>query len=388
MSEIKKQLLFYKKTYVVLFVIILFASICDLAFIYQDEEVAFSRRDIEHSVELKIKERKAATGKAPEGNELLLDFSKNVYRQKADGDTVLSLFTSIVGIVLLVLFLKRYEFNRRIREFRRTLPIRQKTLQLQEYTVGAAVILCQSLLEGLVLGIWQRNYNGVVLEYAKETGDFKVSEAVLATLQGNLWGYVSIMLLLLLVIYSFLYLAATITKNPAAGCLIFWGIWGSMQIFVEVVLPFLGHCLYYSRMEEAVSPVWMNNQLERLRVWGWGMVSPDEFLNGVDMEKGTMAGYPMELGVGIYIVLLLLCIGFIVVVTERKDLTRGRLFYLPVLDYPFAILCGIYVFFLLNEITWYTMIEACIGIGIITTVIILFIIHPHSIRNRERWEVR
>lgn len=357
--------------YLTALLIVLFLVICDSVYICREEGVAFTGKSIEQQVKSELAQDKGA------GNirETLLEGNKlcRAIEDKADSASVMGYYITILGIMVLLAARKYYFTDIRAAEFMETLPVKKSSRVLYDYLSMFAVILAGGLVQaGILLGC-QSRYSHAVSAVLGQEGN---------TANDRLLLYMGIYFLFLWLAYTWIYLAMTVTRNPIAGevifVLLYWGGW-----FVE---DYLGWKVGYGVYSGTVDDMLEYNMWYRVEAF----MSPGTFLEELDVATGTVAGNNMWMMTGIVVLLILLGIGLLVMAAGKRDLSRGKLFYFPVLDYLFAVASGAILSAWLADMVFYNYNYEGIAlvVGIIGGFLIFRLVHPASVKKSAGWEVK
>lgn len=354
--------------YLIALIIVLFFMVCDSVYICRDENIAFTGKDLEQQITAELekaeKEQQSALPILEQGTDLC-----NVITDKAENAEIMGFIITIFGIMIILAARRYYCMDFRAIEFIRTLPVKQSSLVVYDYLSMLAVIVIGGLVKaGILLG-YQSRYNHTLIKILEQKAVVAGRDNIVSLHNDRLLLYMGIYFLFLLLAYTWIYLGMTVTKNPIAGEIISGFIW-------------LGICYIKEFLE------W-NMYTYRENSYPAGVeISPNYFLNGLNMEMGTIAGYSMGIMVGVVGIALLLGFCLLLMVSGKREPSKGKLFYFPMLDYPFALFCGFFLFIWLWDGFLYKNGPAGLAVGMIAAVMIGMLIHPASKKKLAGWEVK
>lgn len=362
-------------------VIVLLLVICDSVYICRDANIEFTAKGAEQQLQERIAEAKLAgtTFQVPEYG---VDLTSSI-EDKADNAELMGFIITIAGIIIMLIARKFYYMDIRAEEFQRTLPVKERSTAMYDYLCMLGIILMGTLVQGAILITGQTCYNRNMMQLAQEYSVGTMQTDAVALANEYLLIYMVCYLLFVLMLYTWIYLGMTIAKNPIIGAVLsvvnWCGLWELYYYFFEM----------YS----------VNEMYVKISAFVESFFSPSDFFYYLELETGTLSSTSVEgsnlngnsIWINICVMVAALIIGviFIYVLSGKRELSKGKLFYFPILDYPFAFLCGGLVFFFLNEgVLWYLDGLVASGIGFVAAVVICLWIHPFSKKKSEKWEVK
>ncbi|MCM1159425.1 MAG: hypothetical protein NC300_11945 [Bacteroidales bacterium] len=341
--------------------VMLFLMLCDAVYILRDNRIALTGQKTDQMIrELIEKEQGQDTEKilqtVGQGKSL-----EGVINDKAEGGFLVIL----LGIMVMLGAKEFYYMDIRAQEYRRTLPVKTVYRVLYGYFSMLGILLVGLLAQGVILLICQNHYNRTVMNLLGSTAG--VPENMVSANGGRFLQYAGIYLLFIVLVYTWMYLGMTLTKNPIAGMAVSLYIWW-------------GCCMLE---DEAAEYVILAETAESVTFY------PAEFFWNLNMEEKMLADrYPLDSVIVLLVVSLLVMIALIALAGGEQELSGGKLFYFPVLDYPFAAFSGIVVFMVLVNSICYWCPKIAVIAGLAATVFIWWLLHPQRGKKAECWEVK
>lgn len=374
------------KFYLVALAIVLFFVVCDSIYICRDTGIAFMGMSVEQQIRTDIKElqNKGQIIQVPEQG---MDLTEVICDRSGTG-----FFVVIAGIVILMMARRVFYMDIRAQEFRRTLPVKEGSMVLHDYLSMLGVILFGALIQGGILLSAQNHYNRAMMHVLEEqSAGIMKEKAVAIANERTLW-YMLIYLLFILLMYTWIYLGMTITKNPIAGVVISLVMW---EIIFSLQEAFLYNGLtrhFMKSMDIYMADAKASDICTVVR----SLFFPSEFFSNLWWESKTissdlnLSGCSIWINIGIMIGCIVLMIGLIYLSAGRRELSQGKLFYFSILDYPFAFFCGIFVNILLTEYEIFGFVNSSVVLvtGVVIPVAICLWIHPFSNKRPVQWEVK
>lgn len=375
------------KFYLIAMGLMLFFVISDSVFICRDSEIAFMDSSVEQKIESEIQKIRD-NGGSVEIPQYGMDLT-DVFRDKASSAQLMGFFVTMIGITLLLLARKFYYTDVRAREFYKVLPIKEGTSALYDYLLVLSVILTGALVQGAILTGALTNYNRTwVTLVAGNSGGSAAQDMIHEANQYTLT-YMLCYFLFIVVFYTWIYLGVTVTKNPIVGIFCSVVTWYVLYMILVwyVVVPFLFSWL---NKDGAVEKALGMSKWDHISTFIESFLSPVDFFDYLDWESRTMTnsnipGYSMWLSVGAMVIFTLFLVMLIILAANKRELAKGKLFYFPLLDYPFSFLCGLCFCFSLLDDNWGIL---ALAIGFISAVLLCLLIHPFSNRKSDNWEVK
>lgn len=300
---------------------------------------------------------------------------------KAEGYDLISFFTVIAGIII-VLSIRHIPFmEQRGKEFQVFLPVKQRTIILHDFLCMIGIIVISFLaMTGIFLSA-QTKYNKDMLEAAYIHNIDGMNDNLVILANKELLQYIFCYFLFILLFFAIIYLGIVVCKNCMAGMLIAICTWRFVMFFLEEVYWFLSS--YYSK-HLGISTIEAEQKsllqkIENLQA----AINPQEFFCFGGYQGSEMAdGISIWITIGLIVLLLLM----IVLAAGKIEISKGKLFYFSFLDYVFAIICGIVIGYGLIGIG--TKFLLAFVIGCCAAVVIWRMIHPGKRRVINDWEVR
>lgn len=367
--------------YLVALTAVLFLMLCDSVYICSDDNVAYGGRIFnyhmeEDSVEEFTKKNAGALYSGKDISAVILD---KVHNYEILG------FVPTVVIVMIILLTKQFIYmDGRTREFQTILPVKQAARVLHDYLFVFGILLLGEMLQGGIFLAYQTNYNTKLIETAQMFSVTGVDETAVSRINETMLVYMGFYFLFLAVAYTWIYLWMTVTKNPIAGGVISVFLWLAGCYAVDNFLwsvSFSTECEAYMRGE-----YYWNDQIQDFMIWVESMLSPAEFFGTDELIKTE---YSLVQTAGVMTGFLLIMLALILLAGAKRELTNGKLFYFPVLDYPFSLIVGGGVVVLVSENSpVFISKEICVVIGLVAAVLLCMLIHPLSIKKSGTWEVK
>lgn len=276
----------------------------------------------------------------------------------------------MVFMLIVILLLKQCVFmDVRTAEFQRTFPVKQWVQVLHDYFAVLGIMVLSALLQLGIFLAYQSSYNTEMLQTARVFSIAGGSEGMIAQANEHLlllWG---MYFLYVALAYTWIYVGVILAKNPIAGAILSiaakYGAYAYFDIW-----------LYHYALSN------MNRDfIYRIRDIVDYIISPNEAF-GVNTD--TLMGGDEQMISFIACILLgiiVLLIFFMAAVSKKRDLSKGKLLYFPILDYPLCFLLGILIFWIEGE-------PIHLVTGIVAAVISFLLIHPWTHGKRKVLEVK
>ena len=284
-------------------------------------------------------------------------------------------FVPTLFILVLVTLLKRAIFeDRSFMEHQMLLPVKQLTKVLHDYVSAIALLLVITIGQGGILLAVQSAYNRQLIEAAKSFSVENISESIVAAANDRLMLQIGFYSFYLLLWFTWIFLGMTVTRNPIVGIAVSWLTWYSVSEFLYPMQSLFdktendyNRCAYFlDRLSDSLSPY----------EWYWKY---EYHQNDFAQWRDTA----LIMG-GLFIIFLVLILLF----GKNIELSRGKLFYFPFLDYPFSIMCGYFFIIVLEEWLGLYIEPWMLLAGYILAVLICLWIHPISNDKQIRLEVK
>lgn len=364
--------------YLIVLVIVLFLVVCDSVYICRDEKIAFTGKSMEQQFteEMnKVEQEQQNTAGLPHGvylYEIIVD--------KANSMDIMGFVETIIGIVIILGVRQYYFTDTRAAEFIGTLPVKKRSLVMYDYFSMLAVILIGGLVQaGILLGC-QNRYNRAVVKFWEQRSAGVPEENMVSLANDRLLLYMGIYFLFIILIYTWIYIWMTVTRNPIAGELISLFLYGggylAEQFFAWTMFP-----VYNCGMDYDANHYAIVDTIESL-------MSPCGFMENLDEMSQTVAGEDTWMMLALVGLAVLISIVLLIIVSGRRELSRGKLFYFPVLNYLFPVLTGIILFAGLADSFLYYYAGFALAIGILGAVVVYILVRPDSGKMSVQWEVK
>jgi hypothetical protein len=378
-----------RKFYIIAFAIVLFLVICDSIYICRDSGVAFTGQSVSQKIlaDIADAQKDGGTYQVPEQG---VSFTEAI-REKTENWGLLGFYTAMAGMVILLIARKFYALDVRTKEFYATLPVKEGSREIFDYFSMIGIILLSAMVQGAILLITQTHYNQTLAQLVREKSLGTLTEEVIANNNQKLVMCLLTYLLYFLWIYTWIYLCVTVTKNMIMGAVV--------SVITPVALASLWSNGFYSALFYNINDVSVLHATEEK------YYKLDDFIDSIFSPRSFFFSDYSSVGGGIrnsltdsnfsrillatILVALLVCAFLIYFLSGKRELSKGKIFYFPILDYPFSLLCGVCIFFfLVEDVLWYTDGLTSLIIGFISAVVICVIIHPFSTGKNTKWEVR
>lgn len=291
-----------------------------------------------------------------------------VYCDKARDYEVFGYHLMLLLLIVIILLKQCVFMDVRTAEFQRTFPVKQWVQVLHDYLAVLGIIVLPALLQLGIFVAYQTTYNTETLKTAELFSITGGSEAIIAQSNEHLLLFWGIYFLYVAVAYTWIYVGMLLAKNPIVGVV--------LSIIAKVgVYNLIEIWQFYYREPDA-------NFLYALEYIVEYISSPQEaFGLNTDtlMEGDSQMILATVCGLLGMIVLSLFLMHF---VSERRELSKGKVLYFPILDYPLCLLVGLLIF------SWFGYMPIHLIMGMIAVVIIFVLIHPWSSGKRTVLEVK
>lgn len=300
---------------------------------------------------------------------------------KAEGYDLISFFTVIAGI-LIVLSIRHFPFmEQRGKEFQAFLPMKQRTIILHDFLCMTGIIVILFLtMTGIFLSA-QTKYNKDMLEAAYIHNIEGMNDNLVTLANKELLKYIFCYFLFVLFLFAIIYLGIVVCRNCIAGMLIAICTWRLVVFFLDEVHWFLSN--YYSEHLGIYTIDAEEKSLQKIEKLQ-AAINPQEFFCFGGYWGSGIEDYGISIWITIGLIVLLLLM--IVLAAGKIEISKGKLFYFSFLDYVFAIICGIVIGYGLIGIG--TKFLLAFVIGCCAAVVIWRMIHPGKRRVLNDWEVR
>lgn len=284
----------------------------------------------------------------------------------------------MVFMLIVILLLKQCVFmDVRSAEFQRTFPIKQWVQVLHDYLSVLGIMILSALLQLGILLVYQTSYNSEMLNTAKAFSITGGSEGLITQTNEHLLQFWGMYFLYLAVAYTWIYVGVILAKNPIVGAIlsviVSVGVSACLDIWIwNYVMPDERDYAYW--FEHIDFANWIKDIVDYIRYPqdAFGLASDTLMGGNEQMILITVCGL---LGIMVLLIFLMFFVG------KRRELSKGKLLYFPILDYPLCFLIGIVVF-------WWGGAPIHLVAGIVIAVISFLLIHPWAHGKRKVLEVK
>lgn len=286
--------------------------------------------------------------KPKDSSEQALYAMAEIFWDKADAYDLINFWVALLGMALL-LFVRHFSFvDRRTMEFQMFMPVKKRMAAIHDYICSLGVIVIPWLVTICTFAIAQARHNSALIA----TDQAWKEEAQIAGME--LWKVGLCYLLYLVCAFTILYLGIVICKNGIVGMAVMAAVW-SIAYFLEVYES-SGSLLGY-------------------------LLTPEFFLRDLYHKPAGMTGLANLFGVTVFMILL------IIIAAEKRELSRGKWFYFPFLDYLFPVVCGVFTANICCRVFWVED-PAAILVGAIICGVLWFLLQRDQRIKSDRWEVK
>lgn len=270
-----------------------------------------------------------------------------LFLDKADGYDLVGFWLVLVGLVVIMLIRYVPYIDMRKMEFQMFLPVKKRTIVLQEYLCTVLLIVALWLVSACTYGVVQGSLNRAVIQ----GNDGMRAEAAFAT--RNLWSVGGCYLLYLIFICTLLYLGLVICKNGIVGMVFMLFLWGMEYFMSETIYDDLGYT---------------------------AIMSPGYFIESIMRNETPQM-------VILLVVLILICLIFMMLAAEKRELSKGKWFYFSWIDYPVIFLLAIFIV-VFCLVGLYMQLSVSLIAGIVVYGILFYLHNRGKTKKTENWEVK
>ncbi|MDE6434133.1 MAG: hypothetical protein K2L07_07870 [Lachnospiraceae bacterium] len=285
----------------------------------------------------------------PDGESKQILYSMaDIFFDKADGYDLVNFWVALFGMILL-LFVRHFSFmDRRAMEFEMFLPVKKRIVVIHDYIFSLGVIVIPWLVTMCTFAIAQsKNNNAVIAVNGVLKGETVNADSEF--LKTGLY-----YLLYLVCAFTFFYLGIVICKNGIVGMAIMAAVWGTVYFMVEI---------------------------PDTRAMFGNLLTPEFFLDYIYHTPYEKKGLLNLVGITVLMIL------FIIIAAEKRELSRGKWFYFPLLDYLLPILCGIFAANICYAIFWVAeLVSVIVGAAICGLLLLMMKWDKHG--KSDRLEVK
>ncbi len=338
-----------RRFYLCLLAIIVVFILADCMLICHDREVSLTKSGMEQMVQTTLAEENGVS--IVENQYLSLE---DIAKER--GTELFGLFVVMLG-VMGMLFAREIAFTDvRTQEFRNTWPIKNWVRELYDYIAMLVVIVLGFVAETIILLLVQIRYNSLLVDVL--TGQGITSKVTEEMSTSNQYLLISMTCYIIAIVasYTWISLGMSLAKNSIAGALI--------SVVVKCILQLVWTCFAWSVVASLTSDAnptqsiyYYNDFADSIEEIGCVLLIHQEFFYGMDVRTGIIGGYGDGFKISHWmlaqVVICILLIVCLVISAKKKDLSKGKLLYFPVLGYPLGILVGLGVFLICDEWFWW-----------------------------------
>lgn len=360
--------------YLVALIFMLLLTVADSIYVCKEDNSAYNGKLFHHGMEKDSKEKfiEKTGGDLNSGKDIAY-----IYCDKANWYEIFG-YPMMLFVLIVILLLKQCVFmDVRSAEFQRTFPVKQWIQVLHDYLSVLGIMVLSALLQLGIFVAYQTSYNMEMLKTAKAFSTVGGSEEIITQTNGHLLQFWGMYFLYIAMAYTFFYVGILLTKNPIMGAIlsviVLSGIDACLDIWIwNYVMPndkdfgyWIEHIDYANRIKDIVDYIRYPQDAFSINAYTL-------------MERNSqMTSIVACAMVGIIVLFIILMI----VLGKRRELSRGKLLYFPILDYPLCFLIGVAVF-------WWGGDPIYLVIGIVVAVISFLLIHPWPRGKRNVLEVK
>lgn len=320
----------------------------------------------------------------------------------------LGILFTMIGIFFM-LFVREMSFsNIRSREYEFTFPIKKSALVIHEYISILLIIISVTFLQGLILMLFQNHYNNV---WSKLAGGKAAANFVSGPI-ASLWTMMIIYCLILLILYTWIFLGMTLTKNSILGLGLSIVTFIIARINIVSVVGMIGGMILGEPpaldnngipYDNALFTAWESRaeQFEKICDLIWNIIFPEDIISDSISINGFMSGFLMsdfrdsyysfsitDLVI-IYIAFLISMIIIIAVVANKRDLSRGKVFYFRWTSISFAVICGLLWLWFKYEFMYLDVKYPLLDLlwVLLLSIIVYIIVSPSVNDNRKNYSL-
>ncbi len=272
----------------------------------------------------------------------------DIFLEKADGYDLINFWVALFGIVFL-LFVRHFVFvDKRVMEFNIFLPVKKRKAVMHDYFCCLGVFVVPWLVTMCTFTVAQSVHNHAVLE---------INGALRAEAENagrKLWEIGSLYLLYLVFAFTLLYLGIVIFKNSILGMAFMAVVWG-MAFFLE------------NLAEDSISGI-------------GSLVSPEYFLNFICNKQKTE-------GIVMLAEMIILIILLIVLAADKRELSKGKWSYFPIIDMLLTVLGGVFVTLICYGIFFIGPL-VCLVVGVSVFSLLCCLLNQGKHIKSANWEVK
>ena len=293
---------------------------------------------------------------------------------KAQNNDVLGFFTVVAGIMIVLLIRHFFFINQRTKEFQSFLPVKQRTWVIHDFVSMLGIIIVSFLvMTGIFLSA-QTRYNKDMLKAAGLHHIEGMNDGLIALANGEMLTCILYYFIFIFFVFTLIYLGMLVCRNSLAGgmiAVVAW--WFCVSTLDEIYWGISSDDIYTTEIENLVKKA----------DWLRAAVNPDEFFRWKSGNWQECTSISLTASLSLIFVLL------IVIAAGRIEGSKGKLFYFAFLDYLFSIFCGVSItYYAIFYIDGAAFLPFVLVIGVLTMVVVWWLIHPGKQKTTNNWEVK
>lgn len=362
--------------YLVALIFMLLLTVADSIYVCKEDNSAYNGKLFHYGMEEDSKEKfiEKTGGGLNSGKDIAY-----IYCDKANWYEIFG-YPVLLFILTVILLLKQCVFmDVRTAEFQRTFPVKQWVQVLHDYLSVLGIMILSALLQLGIFLAYQTSYNMEILKTAKAFSIAGGSKEIITQANGHLLQLWGMYFLYVALAYTWIYVGILLAKNPIMGA-----------VLSVIVVAGINTCIDVWSRNYYNNPSWLDmdsvewakvDSVNRIKDIVEYIIFPQTaFSINTDtlMERNShmvsVIAWAMVGIIALFIILMIL-------LGKRRDLSRGKLLYFPILDYPLCFLIGMAVFGWGEDLPYLLT-------GIAVAVISFLLIHPWPRGKRNVLEVK
>lgn len=391
MKSFGRLLAVSRRFYLWVFAIVVMVVLADCAFICKDKDVYLTKSGVTQMVQTTLAEENGVS--LVENHYLTLE---NIAAERGNGFELVMVMLGVMSL----LFAREIAFtDGRTQEFRHTWPVKNWVRELYDYVAMLLVIVLGFVLETLILLLMQIRYNHLVINVSAEQGiTSKVTDAMTASNHYFLLG-MACYLIAIVTSYTWISLGMSLAKNSIVGAILsvvvkglLPAIWMYLRIVYEIVM-------YWTNGVPSAQPGYNNELVDAVESLGYCLLTNGYFLFEMDVKTGNIDSigsignvftvYHWMIVQAAVCMVLIICL---VISARKKDLSKGKLLYFPLLRYPLGVMSGFGVFsFCCEWLCWWDYnfeVVLSLVLSLSAAVATILLCRPASKSKSVRLEVK
>lgn len=380
-----------RRFYLVVMMLVLLATFLDTIFVCQERDVILSKSSMEHMVEQTILEENGIVTLQNQCISL-----QDVAVDKGCSATLMNHWVTLIGIALLLLVKEVAYADVRTQEFRLTWPVKKWMREIYDYFAMLVTIVLGLSVQTISLFVVQMRHNHLLLEVLQHNSITSNMQSVMQSANKELLLSMFCYTLVIVVAYTWMYLGMSVTKNALVGIILSVIVRLSiMYSLMTVVWNIVAGIVMNMTPDE----YWRIDDIASiLSETPFLILSISDFFREYNSNLNTVivttmydtVDYSFTVGHWIVaqVVLLGLLIGGIILSARKKELSKGKLFFFPMLDLPFAMITGCGLFLSVVENLWWNVPVYSLPIMVGIMIVMYVLIHPFARKHSQRLEVK